>query len=159
MSYLSYDNPNTMSGNNPYQQNRMTIDPRYRMAQGSAADLTKVQGYSATGEVLYKGDAGIASAQNTQSAQAAQTWANLRKPQQELSAHNQELMDNISQIKALQGQAPQVQQVQMQVKAPALPSWRESIQNPNQSHNQSQLRQFNDQRYQQIMKENRNTKN
>lgn len=149
MSYLNYDNP-TAKGNNPYQQNRMTIDPRFRMTEG-AVDVSKVQGYSATGDVLLKGQPGIAHAQNTQAEQAAQTWANMRKPQQELGSYNQ-VMDNISQIKALSTQT----QTPIPTPAPAfqLPNWRQAVMSGQlTNHNQPGLRQLNDQRYQQIMNE------
>jgi hypothetical protein len=49
--FLSYDNPQSM-GNNGYLQSRTRVDPRYRMAGGQHDDISKIQGYSATGEII-----------------------------------------------------------------------------------------------------------
>lgn len=43
-----------IKGNNPYNLNRMVVDPSFRRAQG-ATPLSQIQGYSATGEVVFKG--------------------------------------------------------------------------------------------------------
>jgi len=42
-----------VKGNDPYQLNRMTIDPAFR---SSGHDLGNIQGYSATGDIIKKGD-------------------------------------------------------------------------------------------------------
>lgn len=42
-----------VKGNNPYQLNRMTVDPSFRAP--STYDIKDIQGYSATGEVVLKG--------------------------------------------------------------------------------------------------------
>jgi len=44
-----------VKGNNPYQLNRMTVDPSFRSSTVSY-DLANIQGYSATGDVILKGD-------------------------------------------------------------------------------------------------------
>jgi hypothetical protein len=44
-----------VKGNNPYQLNRMTVDSSFRTPT-LGYDLAKIQGYSATGDVILKGD-------------------------------------------------------------------------------------------------------
>lgn len=55
MSHLSYDSA-PVSGNNPFNLNRMTVDNRYRNPS-SASSLANVIGYSATGEIIHTGSA------------------------------------------------------------------------------------------------------
>jgi hypothetical protein len=43
-----------IKGNNPYQLSRMTVDPSFRAT--SAYNLADIQGYSAMGEVILKGE-------------------------------------------------------------------------------------------------------
>lgn len=43
-----------VKGNNPYQRNRMTVDSSFRTPTGGY-DLANIQGYSATGDVIFKG--------------------------------------------------------------------------------------------------------
>jgi hypothetical protein len=47
-----------IKGNNPYQLNRMRIDPSFKT---SLYDLSKVIGYGATGEIIYDGHKAPAS--------------------------------------------------------------------------------------------------
>lgn len=149
MSYLNYDNAIAV-GNNPYQQNRMVIDPRFRMTRGTRTDLSNIQGYSATGEVLLKGQTGI-SEQHSQHAQyaqyAQQTWVNARKPQCELSPYNQFKSNDTYQSYNLNNlrQATEPEQ---------LPNWRQHVmfQQSNDLINQRELRHINEQRYKQILK-------
>jgi len=44
-----------VKGNNPYQLNRMTVDSSFR-APTASYDLANIQGYSATGDVILKGN-------------------------------------------------------------------------------------------------------
>jgi hypothetical protein len=43
-----------IKGNNPYQLNRMTVDPQFR---NSGYNVNQIKGYSATGEIMFKPDA------------------------------------------------------------------------------------------------------
>ena len=51
--HLSMDS-NDIKGNNPYQLSRMSVDPSFRKPGGY--DLKAIQGYSATGDVVLKGE-------------------------------------------------------------------------------------------------------
>uniref|UniRef100_A0A6C0J4A8 Uncharacterized protein n=1 Tax=viral metagenome TaxID=1070528 RepID=A0A6C0J4A8_9ZZZZ len=107
-SYLDYDNSQAM-GNNQYQQSRMKIDPRFRMTNGVAANLTNVQGYSATGDILSIGDKGIADEEQTQPMQTIQSQP--MQPMQTIQSqpmqprmqrtYNERVMETISQIQKI----------------------------------------------------------
>jgi hypothetical protein len=56
--YLSYDQVTSLPGDTPHQLNRTTIDPRFRNLQ-SQVDLNQIAGYSATGEIIEKGQTSI----------------------------------------------------------------------------------------------------
>jgi hypothetical protein len=79
MSYLSYDNPVFM-GNNPYLQSRTKVDPRYRMIGGKPQNLSQFKGYSATGDLLKQGQAGISDYQQMQLEHADRKWQQIRRP-------------------------------------------------------------------------------
>jgi hypothetical protein len=77
-----------MKGNNTYQLNRTTIDPRFRSSQ-TPCDIANIQGYSATGDIIYKNQT-YQGPQSTTTASAVTLALNeQKKPQQTISAINQ----------------------------------------------------------------------
>lgn len=72
-----------MKGNNPYQLNRTTVDPSFR---SSGSNVDEIQGYSATGEIIYKS---AAPKPETPCSAAYKALEAARKPTASLAAANQ----------------------------------------------------------------------
>lgn len=76
----------TMKGNNPYQLNRTTIDPSFR---STGTNINDIQGYSATGEIIYKTTGEASTANTTSCSTAYKTLEAMRIPTNGVSAANQ----------------------------------------------------------------------
>jgi hypothetical protein len=82
--YLSLDS-GQVKGNNPYQLNRTVVDSQFR---SSTYDLSRIQGYSATGEIIYKNQPNTEPHQ-TSANPAARALNDMKRPMGDLAAANQ----------------------------------------------------------------------
>lgn len=112
MSYLSYDKPDQVKGNNPYQLNRMSVDPRFKSTE-TGTEISQIAGYSATGEIIYTNHSKtLGFNEPFMSATEPDLMAKYRKPQSSVQAANDPLNQNnltkkLQQLSELASQLPQ----------------------------------------------------
>jgi len=163
-----------VKGNNPYQLNRMTMDSSFRAPAPTVGyDLANIQGYSATGDVILKGDrlslaatrtVGLAS-NITGPVAAANTECNIAEfpsSQHGGSRHHRHRHNQIQQLR-LQGQQTDVvirasqsqtqSQTQSRSDGYASADWQQAFSNGTSQSHMEQLNDLTEARYKAIMQQ------
>lgn len=99
-----------VKGNNPYQLNRMTVDSSFR-APTIGYNLANIQGYSATGDVILKGDQLSPRAPRSPSpSQQGGARHHNRHHHSQIQQHQSQSQSQIQQHQSHQSQIAQIHQ-------------------------------------------------